>query len=168
MTLKSTRKAEGFGSAPAFCLLLLFLSIVSGCTTIGNALNPYKSDFNCPLSDKGQCIGLPQAYDQSVKTNPEGMKEVPKKEAEGSNGTGNDRPDQPVSAETTYEKASYQKLAGLLREPVTPLVAPPKVMRVLLLPYKSGENDLYMLRYAYFFVDDPKWVFGNYLAMEGE
>ena len=51
-----------------------------------------------------------------------------------------------------YQEALYKELAGLLKEPITPVVAPPKVMRVLLLPYKGDANELYMLRYIYFFV----------------
>ena len=60
----------------------------------------------------------------------------------------------------------YKKLAGLLDEPKTPLIAPPKVMRVLLLPYKN-DRDLYMYRYAYFVVDDFRWVLDGNPALEG-
>jgi conjugal transfer pilus assembly protein TraV len=51
----------------------------------------------------------------------------------------------------------------MLKAPNTPLIAPPQVMRVLVLPYKGDMNELYMMRYIYLLIDDPKWVVGNYL-----
>jgi conjugal transfer pilus assembly protein TraV len=42
------------------------------------------------------------------------------------------------------------------------------VMRVLTLPYKGDENELYMLRYVYIIVDGPKWVMGDYLFKDKE
>ena len=38
------------------------------------------------------------------------------------------------------------------------MVAPPKVLRVLLLPYEGSDNVLYMYRYVYSFVDEPRWI----------
>ncbi len=144
-------------------MALLFVAAFSGCSMVGNALNPYKSEFSCPLSDQGLCIGLPEAYDKAIDDSNTMVQQSGKKKRSQPSGA----PGRAGAAATVYEKAAYQKLAGLLKEPVTPIVAPPKVMRVLLLPYKSGENDLYMLRYAFFFVDDPKWVLGEYLSEEG-
>jgi conjugal transfer pilus assembly protein TraV len=51
----------------------------------------------------------------------------------------------------------------MLKEPNTPLLAAPQVMRVLVLPYRGDQNELYMMRYVYLLTDDPKWVMGNYL-----
>ena len=62
-----------------------------------------------------------------------------------------------------YQEEVYRKLTGLLREPVTPLVAPPRIMRVLLLPYKGEGGELFMPRYVYFMADDPRWILGGYL-----
>lgn len=69
-----------------------------------------------------------------------------------------------------YRSALYDKFNGLLKEPQTPIVAPPKVMRVLLLPYTGQENEFYMLRYVYFFVDKPRWILGDSVIadVEGE
>jgi len=62
---------------------------------------------------------------------------------------------------TKYRAALFDKFTGLLKEPVTPVVAPPKTMRVLLLPYTGQDNEFYMLRYVYFFVDEPRWLLGD-------
>ena len=67
-----------------------------------------------------------------------------------------------------YRTALYDKFNGLLKEPKTPIVAPPKVMRVLLLPYTGQENEFYMLRYVYFFVDKPRWILGDSVTADGE
>ncbi|RMG00391.1 MAG: hypothetical protein D6726_11305 [Nitrospirae bacterium] len=49
-------------------------------------------------------------------------------------------------------------MKGLLAEPKTPIVKPPKIMRILVLAYPEGESRLYMPRYIYTIVDSPKWV----------
>jgi len=71
--------------------------------------------------------------------------------------------EQAESSETMYQRAVNKKLATMLKAPNTPLIAPPQVMRVLVLPYKGDMNELYMMRYIYLLIDDPKWVVGNYL-----
>ena len=85
----------------------------------------------------------------------EGFEERQKEE--GKDGETRD-PDTP---EATYQGSLYKKLSGLLEEPDTPVIAPPKVMRVLLLPYKGTDKELFMYRYAYFVVDDYSWVLGD-------
>ncbi len=51
----------------------------------------------------------------------------------------------------------------LLDDPVTPVVVPPTAMRVLFLPYPGDDHELYMPRYVFMFVDEPKWLLGDYL-----
>jgi len=73
------------------------------------------------------------------------------------------------SAHVSYKQSLFKRFDDLLQEPATPVVAPPQVMRVLLLPYKGDGNELYMLRHVYFFVDEPRWVLGDSLiALEEE
>ena len=71
------------------------------------------------------------------------------------------------SAEKQYQKALYKELTGLIDSPETPVIAPSKVMRVMILPYKNG-NTLYMNRYVYFIADEPAWVLGDYLIEDAE
>jgi conjugal transfer pilus assembly protein TraV len=113
-------------------------------------LNPYASDFNCPDTDPGKCVSVRTAYEES-----KGI--VPTAAAAGS-GDGRD----------LYREALYSRFAGLLREPETPMVVPPRVMRVLLLPYRGAEGELYMLRYAYLFVEEPRWILGDQTRLAGE
>ena len=61
----------------------------------------------------------------------------------------------------------YKELTGLIDSPETPVIAPSKVMRVMILPYKNG-NTLYMNRYVYFIADEPAWVLGDYLIEDAE
>jgi conjugal transfer pilus assembly protein TraV len=60
-----------------------------------------------------------------------------------------------------YRSALYDKFGKLLKEPKTPVVSPPKTMRVLLLPYTGQDNEFYMMRHVYFFVDEPRWILGD-------
>ena len=133
-------------------LAILSVALLAACSTAGDAINPYKSNFNCPYKESGRCISMTGAYDES-----RGQKIRPMDPANAF---------VPANGEKAYEESVYKKLAGLLEEPKTPLIAPPKVMRVLLLPYKN-DRDLYMYRYAYFVVDDFRWVLDGNLAVEG-
>lgn len=145
-------------------LLFVAVAVVSGCTTFG----VYESEFSCPASYNGQCVSLSGAYDLATggKDNPESDPGVKHRK--------NDSPEKesvPLVeiAEAGYKESLYKRFDALLKEPVTPVVAPPQVMRILLLPYKGDNNELYMLRHAYFFVDEPRWILGDSLAAgEGE
>jgi len=78
-----------------------------------------------------------------------------------SGGTGvlrlEDKPEAAASG-SAYTEALYNEIKGLLKEPNTPIVRPPKIMRVLVLAYPEGNRKLYMPRYVYTIVDDPRWV----------
>lgn len=142
---------------------VLAIVLLTSCNTVGNTINPYKSNFNCPYKESGRCISMTGAYDESRGNQP-----VQPAKSNKSTCAGNGQADlgQPTNNEKAYQEGVYKKLAGLLEEPKTPLIAPPKVMRVLLLPYKN-DRDLYMYRYAYFVVDDFRWVLDGNPAMEG-
>jgi conjugal transfer pilus assembly protein TraV len=113
-------------------LTLLPLALAGGC------LNPYAGEFNCPETANGKCVSVPDAYDEAT--------------------SGAAPPGQPRAGDQEYQSVLYRKLTGLLQAPDTPLVVPPKVMRVLLLPYEGDQDELYLTRYAYIFTDRPRWV----------
>lgn len=138
-------------------MLLVFSMALGGCGTMG----VYESDFSCPQTYNGRCISLQGAYDLALEG-----KDTPSKtlsQTEGGERSLVPQPDPEEVAHTSYKESLYKRFDGLLKEPATPMVAPPQVMRVLLLPYKGESNELYMLRYVYFFVDEPKWVLGDSL-----
>lgn len=101
--------------------------------------------------DKPCCGGKPDTSERPVKQvsspNQQVKNDIPKQE---------------------YREASLKKVTKLLREPVTPIVAPPQVMRVLILPYEDDDGALNLMRYKYVMVDRPKWVLGDYLSKEEE
>lgn len=110
--------------------------LLTGC---GAVLNPYHENFNCQApEDAGHCVDTPSAYDEAV-----GIKRPLKAEE--------DNPEKQI------ESARFDRLAQLLKEPKTPMIVPPRILRVLILPYKGGE-DLFMTRYAYLQVDSARWV----------
>jgi len=129
-----------------------------GCSS----LTPYKSDFQCPDTYKGKCVSLKEAYEQSLKgVNPEDeadlkVKKKGKSKVEGE-GTGKELP------ENIYRESLFDELAGLIKDPVTPMVRPPKIMRALVLPYPDRER-LYMPRYVFIMMDEPKWVIDSSLS----
>lgn len=127
------------------CLFILSLS--GGCAWMGEAVNPYKSSFACPLGDNGKCINMTDAYKESLQPGEDTLQPVKSRNA--------------GSSETMYQDSLYRKLTGLLDEPTTPVIAPPKVMRMLLLPYKGSDKELYLYRYVFFVVDDYSWTLGD-------
>jgi len=171
------------------CLIIMITLVMCGC---GAALNPYKDDFSCPDHDRGKCIRVEGAYKESLQrrnggalSEKENRKACEKcrEEAKKNNvsedaycsacnipETGKPANKHVVnqSSETIYQNAVNNKLAAMLKAPNTPLIAPPQVMRILVLPYKGDMNELYMMRYVYLLIDDPKWVVGNYLMDSDE
>jgi len=165
-------------------LIIMTTLLVCGC---GAALNPYKDDFSCPAQDKGKCIRVEGAYRESLHRKNDGALsekenrkacEKCREEAKRNNvsetaycsacyahqsGNPENKPVANQPSETLYQEAVNKKLAAMIKGPNTPLIAPPQVMRILILPYKGEMNELYMMRYVYLLINDPKWVVGNYL-----
>jgi conjugal transfer pilus assembly protein TraV len=143
-----------------YSILVLGL-LLCGCSTV---LNPYQSSFNCPETENGKCVSVQSAYRESLnpllKNGETGDCPDCGKEAADDAGA--------TPREKEYRAALLSRLTGLLREPETPLVAPPQVLRVLLMPYKGGGGELFMPRYAYFFVDRPSWILDGYLVEKGD
>ena len=115
---------------------MLLLLTLTGC---GAVLNPYNENFRCQApEDSGQCVDTKTAYEEAT-------------------GLGKKSDGKPLKAEESAEAARLRRLAELLQEPQTPMIAPPRVLRVLILPYK-GNGDLFMTRYAYLQVEPANWV----------
>jgi len=135
--------------------ILFFLPFLVSCSTIGDKLlNPYSSEFECPLTDNGMCINLKKAYEKSINDEKQVKMQKLDKETEKIN---------PQNIQKEYENALLNKMTKLLKDPETPLLMSPKVVRVLFLPYKGDDNTLLMPRYVYFFLDNPYWILGDYL-----
>lgn len=139
---------------------VLIAGLSAGCSTVGEAINPYGSSFNCKMTENGKCITMTGAYRESLVP---GRPRDDKKR----NGKGSEIHDT-QGIEAAYQDSLYRKLSDLLEEPEAPMIAPPKVMRVLLLPYKGTDKELFMYRYAYFLVDDYSWVLGDNFVTGGK
>ena len=118
---------------------LLILTVVAGCAPVKNAVNPYEENFRCRAKDsEGQCVDTPTAYRQA-------------------------RVPDPATASTSAlqdeaQGERYRAISDLLAAPETPLLNPPKILRVLLLPYRGEANELFMSRYAYLEIEPAEWV----------
>lgn len=152
-------------------LITIGLLLTSGCAL----LNPYESSFSCPETANGKCVSVQTAYRESklpAVSNP-AEPVTDRKEEAGPNSSDSacfdnacsdrksDLAQNSSSSESRYRSALFDTFSGLLKEPVAPIVAPPRTMRVLLLPYTGQENEFYMLRYVYFFIDEPRWLLGD-------
>lgn len=142
---------------------------LSGCASL---FNPYDSEFSCNASPNGRCVTPQQAYDESrgkiaVKetTSDDCPDCVDVKKDAPKNKQKSELPAKP-GGELTYREASMSKMASLLKNPTTPMVVPPTIMRVLIMPYQNDDEELLMPRFVYVMVDKPKWIVGDYLAKE--
>ena len=144
-------------SIMAILLCALFLT---GCSTL---VSPYSTTFQCPDSDKGKCVSVQKAYEESVETNPLVKQPVCAGCEENEKETPDDQKGNPENSSTVnnlkynYQDSLYKKMTAILDQPETPFVIPPDVMRVMIPSYTGSENALYGSRYVYFFVTDPQW-----------
>lgn len=122
--------------------LIKALAVV-GFTLLSTGCLPYASDFKCPQMEDGKCVSVTEAYIDS--------KDGKTSESNPTGTSGND----PRNA---YRDALFGRFAGLLKDPETPMITPPKTMRVLMLPYRGKENELFMPRYAYVLIGQPSWI----------
>ena len=122
---------------PNTLLLLLLL------TVCGPVLNPYNENFKCRAKDDaGECIDTPSAYQKA---------RYPEQSPQD---TINPTPTEQLRLQDNH----YRLVSELLEEETKPLLQPPKILRVLLLPYKGEDEELFMSRYVYLKVEDSQWV----------
>ncbi|MFZ2634318.1 MAG: type IV conjugative transfer system lipoprotein TraV [Desulfosalsimonadaceae bacterium] len=140
---------------------LFLCGLLAGCSAL---VSPYSTTFQCPDSDKGKCVSVQTAYDESIDANP--LVKNPTCEAcdAEKNDAEDEKTDKDVSVQPavndskyTYQDALYKKLTSIINQPETPMVIPPDVVRVLIPSYTGTDNELFSARYVYFFATEPKW-----------
>lgn len=156
-------------------IVLVFVALLSAC----QALVPYDSEFACTANqDYGRCMDVQSAYEdaranEAIPVGPRpGEKFKPGKQAPTHQAPDTAPLEQrgallrevltPTDSATRLREARYREIAGLIENPVTPLVRAPKVLRTLILSY-SGEDTLYMPRFVYSIAEDAQFVLGDYL-----
>ena len=122
---------------------LLFFFLLTACGPLQETVNPYNENFKCRArDDAGECLDTPTAYKKARYPKP-----VTGDKAEAASG---------ITQEIQDNR--YRLVAGLLQEDKKPLLQPPKILRVLLLPYKGEGDELFMSRYVYVKIEDSKWI----------
>ncbi len=126
--------------------LLLLLLTMPACTPIGKVLNPYEENFKCKAKDStGKCVDTTTAY----------------MEARHSFSSSNGLLGKPAKVKELQEDVDgkrYKTISELLVEEKAPILKPPKIVRVLFLPYKGVKDELFMSRYVYFKLEDSSWI----------
>ena len=140
-----------------FYFLLFLAFALAGCA---GAMNPYSSSFSCPNFKNGRCVSVEDAYKDST----DGKYQDLWKES----GAGKSKKEKAAPTQVDlYQSALYGRLNGLLQSPVSPMVVPPQVMRVLVLPYTGTDDELYMERYVYLFLSGPRWLLNDAVSSSG-
>jgi conjugal transfer pilus assembly protein TraV len=141
-------------------LPLLLLLLLSGCGGVGRIVNPYEENFKCRTrDDAGKCISTPSAYKEARFPDADNVGET---SCTNTNGDTVPCPpattDAPNISRLTAQNSRYKALTALLTEPDKPMLEPPKIMRVLMLPYKGENDELFMTRYVYLKLKESGWV----------
>jgi len=68
--------------------------------------------------------------------------------------------------EYNYRNRLFQEMASVIEDTETPLLAPPKIGRVLVLNYSDTEDIFYSSRHIYFITKEPQWVLTPYEGLE--
>lgn len=170
------RKTSSF----VMLIVLVGVLVLPAC----RVLVPYDSEFSCAKShDYGKCMDVQSAYEDAranegvpVPPTQPGSKFKPgTPRAPGRQQPSLTAPEQrgelireafaPADNAARLREARYRELAGLIENPVTPLVRAPKVLRTLIVSYSAG-NTLYMPRFVYYFAEEAQFVLGDYLEAE--
>ncbi len=131
-------------------MAILFCLGLGSCATLNDVVNPYDEQFHCRAKDtEGKCVDTPTAYQDARYPQPAVESTA---DAEGKTPTLN------VPSKAEAKASQYKAIAELLDNPEPPLLNPPKVLRVLILPYKGEKNELFMTRYAYLEIEKAAWV----------
>lgn len=122
-----------------FAIILIgAVLLLSSCSPLKTAVNPYEEDFKCRAADDtGKCVDTPKAYEEARYPDP---------------------PDTLTPTAEAKPGNRYKLLAGLLENEKKPLLQPPKILRVLLLPYRGENDELFMTRYVYLKIEDSQWI----------
>jgi len=140
---------------------VLLLSLLPACAPMQDAINPYEENFKCRAKDdEGKCVDTPSAYKEArfpeaEKTDcpncPDNDEENDEQSKKYSHAITN-------STQLTAQNSRYKVLTELLAEPEKPMLEPPKIMRVLMLPYKGESDELFMPRYVYMKLKESQWI----------
>ena len=152
-------------------LPLLLLVSLSGCGgLVGELVNPYEENFKCRTrDDAGKCIDTSSAYQEARFPDVDNAGET-----SCTNVNGDTIPCPPATTaasgiiatkvsktninQLTAQNSRYKTLTELMQEPDKPMLEPPKIMRVLMLPYKGENDELFMTRYVYLKLKESGWV----------
>lgn len=144
--------------------LLAGSSFMTGCAAIGDAvLNPYDSDFACAgIAGNGKCASTPEAYQEALAADSKGL------QTGGLDAAATVSADTAAAspAESAYREAQLAKMTKLVATPVTPVVVPPTVVRILFLPYPGEDDSLNMPQYVFTMMDKARFIFGDYLMQD--
>ncbi len=170
MTMNACRRMP---RAVILGLALPTVAALGGCATIGSIMSPYSEKFSCKNSDHGQCIHPEKAYSDAVAgaasrsdpgvTRDKALLRNAPNPAAGGNRSGRQTSG---SAYAGYRESVYRELQGLIEQPATPMLKPPRTVRTLILPYADQHRPdrLYMQRYVFSILERPQWVVGDYLV----
>lgn len=141
---------------PIFGIVFLLLNACA------SAFSSYDSEFSCKNTDHGGCESPSIAYERAVQD--EGIPLPARDQTSLDVVVANDKAANTI-AYNGYKGEVYKELESLVAAPNTPLIAPARTVRTLILPYADPKQKqrLYMNRYIFSVVEEARFVLGDYL-----
>jgi len=142
--------------------IMVSLSIcLCGCASL---LNPYKDEFQCPEIYNGRCASMQSAYHDSVNNvDPKAASAISETCGEKDRLSsqpllGSERGGTYERAKQIFKEKQFQKMAALIKEPAAPVLAPPEVVRVLIMSYTTSLHVWLGYRFGYFLATEPYFI----------
>jgi len=152
-------KLKGIG------VFLVMAFFISGCGS--KVFNPYDEEFMCPDIGYGKCATMDQAYNESYEATVENeMVLTPQTNTEIEEDMDGEPANTEPDPEYIYRNRLFSEMASIIEDSETPLLAPPKIARVLVLNYSDEEDTFFSSRHIYFITTQSKWVLSPYEGLE--
>lgn len=144
-------------------ILVGALISLSACASVFSA---YDTEFSCKNDDHGGCTHPLEAYEQARSEVEPSFDQAGNHEKDEAHHHETDEATTDDTPYETYQDAVYGELTALLKEPETPVLRPAKTIRTLILPAiePDKQQQLFMPRYVFSVLENPKFVLGNYLV----
>jgi conjugal transfer pilus assembly protein TraV len=117
---------------------IVLLVVIFGLCGCRGLINPYKEEFQCPDTYKGDCVSLQHAYE---KTERKAVTET-----------------RELDPALDFRRSQFEYYKSNIEQPQPITIVPPKAVRVLILPYRNDQGFMVGHRYNYLFVSEPQFL----------
>ncbi len=137
-----------------YFIVVLITALSQGCSVM-----PYQEESSCQFNGLGKCQSIADSYEEAVTGVDQGGDLVNGNKRDTETLRNNTNFTKNPTIEHDYQDAIYQRMKQLVEVQAMPLLQPALVRRVLILPYKSIDGNIWHeSRHIYYIEQQPQWV----------